>query len=104
MAFLQTILPSPLSTHRKAEQVIESGKCLDCLHFGYVVLKLGSQPNWSEQPACVLRWFAAMVSFMHATQVEKFLVHILSPVYRIAEDDTIRDPQIGKLGISSTVG
>lgn len=53
------------------------------------------QPNWFEQPACVLRWFAAMVSFMSASGVEKFLVHILSPIYRIVEDDTIRDTQMG---------
>ena len=36
-----------------------------------------------------------MVSFMEAPQVEHFLMHILSPVYRIVEDDTIRDPQMG---------
>ena len=54
------------------------------------------QPNWSQQPAAVLKWFAAMVSYMEASQVERFLIHILSPVYRIVEDDTIRDPQMGK--------
>lgn len=44
----------------------------------------------------VLRWFAAMVSFLDASQVEKFLMHILSPIYRIVEDDTIREPQMGE--------
>ncbi|THG95629.1 hypothetical protein EW026_g6070 [Hermanssonia centrifuga] len=53
--------------------------------------------NWWHQPASVLRWFAAMVSFLEPAQVEKFLVHILSPVYRIAEDDTIRDSHMDEL-------
>lgn len=38
-----------------------------------------------------------MASHMEAERLEKFLVHILTPVYRITEDDTIRDEQIGKL-------
>lgn len=33
---------------------------------------------------------------MEATRLEQFLVHILTPVYRITEDDTIRDPQMSK--------
>ncbi|EIW53914.1 uncharacterized protein TRAVEDRAFT_132229 [Trametes versicolor FP-101664 SS1] len=54
-------------------------------------------PNWSCQPAAVLKWFAAMVSYMQATDVERFLMHILSPVYRIVDDDTVRDPQMDEL-------
>ncbi|OBZ65821.1 U3 small nucleolar RNA-associated protein 20 [Grifola frondosa] len=53
--------------------------------------------NWSQQPASVLKWFAAMVSFMESSHVERFLMHILSPIYRITEDDTIRDPQMDEL-------
>jgi U3 small nucleolar RNA-associated protein 20 len=37
-----------------------------------------------------------MASYMEAHRLETFLVHILSPVYRITEDDTIRDPQMGE--------
>lgn len=37
-----------------------------------------------------------MVAFLEGPQVEKFLTHILSPLYRIVEDDTIRDKQMGK--------
>ena len=37
-----------------------------------------------------------MASYMDATRLERFLVHILSPVYRIIEDDTIRDAHMGK--------
>lgn len=58
------------------------------------------QPNWSEQPACVLRWFAAMVSFLEASEVEKFLMHMLAPLYRVVEDDTIRDTHMGQLCIT----
>ena len=28
--------------------------------------------------------------------LQEFLVHILSPVYRITEDDTVRDERMGK--------
>jgi hypothetical protein len=55
-----------------------------------------SQTNWSHQPLAALRWFAAMGSHMDATRLEKFLVHILTPVYRLREDETVRDPQMGK--------
>lgn len=37
-----------------------------------------------------------MVSFLPPEQVQKFLTHILSPLYRIVDDDTIRDPQMGQ--------
>ncbi|KAJ7104174.1 armadillo-type protein, partial [Mycena belliarum] len=56
-----------------------------------------SKPNWSQQPLAALRWFAAMAAHMDADRLEKFLVHVLTPVYRIAEDDTIRDPQMDEL-------
>ncbi|PPR05452.1 hypothetical protein CVT24_008221 [Panaeolus cyanescens] len=54
-------------------------------------------PNWSQQPLACLRWFAAMVSYMEGAVVEKFLVHMLTPIYRLAEDDTIRDSQMDEL-------
>ncbi|KAI0364814.1 hypothetical protein BV20DRAFT_955431 [Pilatotrama ljubarskyi] len=59
--------------------------------------RAASPPNWSHQPAAILKWFAAMVSHMQATDVERFLMHMLSPVYRIVEDDTVRDPQMDEL-------
>ena len=37
-----------------------------------------------------------MASHMEATRLERFLVHILTPVYRLVEDDTIRDSQMDK--------
>ncbi|CAL1711913.1 unnamed protein product [Somion occarium] len=56
-----------------------------------------SPENWYHQPASVLRWFAAMINYMESSQVERFLTHIISPVYRIAEDDTIRDVHMDEL-------
>lgn len=37
-----------------------------------------------------------MVAHLEPVQVEKYLMHMLAPVYRITEDDTIRDPHLGK--------
>ena len=54
------------------------------------------QDNWFHQPASVLRWFAAMVSHMSPTHTQLFLTHMLTPVYRFLDDDTIRDPHIGE--------
>ncbi|KAI0070349.1 hypothetical protein K474DRAFT_1670178 [Panus rudis PR-1116 ss-1] len=53
--------------------------------------------NWFHQPASTFRWFAAMVNHMEAEKAEQFLTHILNPVYRIAEDDTIRDAHMDEL-------
>lgn len=36
-----------------------------------------------------------MTSHMDAERVGQFLVHILTPVYQLTEDDTIRDTQMG---------
>jgi hypothetical protein len=38
-----------------------------------------------------------MGSHMEPTKLEAFLVHILTPVYRLTEDDTVRDTQMGTL-------
>ena len=54
------------------------------------------QDNWHEHPAAILRFFAAMANYMEASQLEGFLMHILSPMYRITEDDTIRDQGMGE--------
>jgi len=54
-----------------------------------------AQSNWAEQPLAVVRWFAAMASHMEPARLETFLPHILAPVYRLIEDDTIHDRRIG---------
>ncbi|KAG6860769.1 hypothetical protein C0995_007801 [Termitomyces sp. Mi166 len=56
-----------------------------------------SQKNWAQQPLAVIRWFAAMSSYMGASHLEKFLVHILTPLHRLLEEDTIRDSQMDEL-------
>lgn len=38
---------------------------------------------------------------MEPNRLELFLVHILTPVYRLTEDDTIRDSQMGTFSVSS---
>jgi U3 small nucleolar RNA-associated protein 20 len=37
-----------------------------------------------------------MANYMEAPQLEGFLMHILSPLYRITEDDTIQDQGMGE--------
>ncbi|KAI0705265.1 armadillo-type protein [Cerioporus squamosus] len=64
--------------------------------------KARSPENWGQQPLSVLKWFAAMVSYMQADLVEHFLPHILNPVYRIIDDDTIRDAQMDELKTTAT--
>ncbi|KAH6910215.1 U3 snoRNP protein Utp20 [Coprinopsis sp. MPI-PUGE-AT-0042] len=60
-----------------------------------------NNPNWSQQPLAVVRWFAAMTTALEPARLERFLTHILSPVYRIIEEDTIRDEQIEELKSTS---
>jgi U3 small nucleolar RNA-associated protein 20 len=38
-----------------------------------------------------------MASHLPAPTLETFLPHILAPVYRIAEEDTIKDTELGTL-------
>ncbi|KAF6761032.1 U3 snoRNP protein Utp20 [Ephemerocybe angulata] len=62
----------------------------------------GRTPNWSQQPLAAVRWFAAMATYMTPARLEKFLTHILSPVYRIIEEDTIQDQQLDELRTTAT--
>ncbi|KAG9124195.1 U3 snoRNP protein [Ceratobasidium sp. 392] len=50
--------------------------------------------NWHIQVSSVLRWFAAMASHLPAPTLEQFFPHILAPVYRISEEETIKEPQL----------
>ncbi|KZT18582.1 hypothetical protein NEOLEDRAFT_1246369 [Neolentinus lepideus HHB14362 ss-1] len=58
--------------------------------------------NWSYEPSAVLKWFAAMASFLPPAALARFLVHILTPVYRIVEDDTVRDAHMDELKTLAT--
>ncbi|PVG02408.1 hypothetical protein CPB86DRAFT_577131 [Serendipita vermifera] len=62
---------------------------------------------WHLEPAAIFQWFAAMTTHMDAVDVEKYLIHILTPVYRISEDDTTQGVEmgewIGKVNLTSTL-
>ncbi|KAH7883427.1 armadillo-type protein, partial [Phlebopus sp. FC_14] len=64
--------------------------------------RTSAQPNWSLCPLSVLRFFAAMASYMDGQQLERFLPHVLTPVYRITEEDTIRDSGMDELKTTAT--
>lgn len=53
------------------------------------------QGPWSLQPASVLRWFAAVISFIPPASLERFLVQMATPIFRISEDPNAQDPQMG---------
>ncbi|KAG1734522.1 armadillo-type protein [Suillus lakei] len=61
-----------------------------------------NQTTWSLAPLSILRFFAAMASHIEGSQLERFLPHILTPVYRITEDDTIRDAGMEELKVTAT--
>ncbi|KAI5987597.1 armadillo-type protein [Pisolithus albus] len=60
------------------------------------------QANWALTPLSVFRFFAAMTSHMDGPQLERFLPHILTPVHRIIEEDTMRDAAIDELKATAT--
>ncbi|KAF8608156.1 hypothetical protein BDV93DRAFT_486731 [Ceratobasidium sp. AG-I] len=56
-----------------------------------------SLETWHVHISAIFRWFAAMASHLPAPTLERFLPHILAPVYRIAEEDTIKNSQLESL-------
>ena len=55
--------------------------------------------NWTQQPMSILQIFAAMASFLEPVVLEKYLVHLLTPIYRITADATIRDQRMEELKV-----
>ncbi|KAF8756721.1 Down-regulated in metastasis [Rhizoctonia solani] len=53
--------------------------------------------KWYIHIGSIFRWFAAMTSHLPAPTLETFLPHILAPVYRIAEEETIKDTELDDL-------
>ena len=53
------------------------------------------QGKWPEQPLSIFQWFAAMVNHMKPEDVETYLPHVLSPVYRILDDDSVKESDSG---------
>ncbi|KDN46836.1 hypothetical protein RSAG8_03913, partial [Rhizoctonia solani AG-8 WAC10335] len=64
------------------------------------IARLNRAPNsakWHLHIGSILRWFAAMASHLPAPTLETFLPHILAPVYRIAEEETIKGIELDNL-------
>ncbi|KAI0035598.1 armadillo-type protein [Vararia minispora EC-137] len=59
--------------------------------------RTANQENWYLHLSAVFRWFAAMATFMEPNRLSRFLVHILTPVYRITEETMIKDPHMDDL-------
>ncbi|KAE8226085.1 hypothetical protein CF319_g1274 [Tilletia indica] len=53
--------------------------------------------RWHAQPSAILRWFAAMTSTLDADIVKGFLPHMLTPIFYITDDSTIRGNEIEEL-------
>ncbi|EGU13301.1 hypothetical protein RTG_00465 [Rhodotorula toruloides ATCC 204091] len=53
--------------------------------------------QWSRQPASILRWFAAMISSLEAVALQRFLMQMAVPIFRISEDTVLNDPQMVEL-------
>ncbi|GAA5903256.1 hypothetical protein JCM8208_002254 [Rhodotorula glutinis] len=53
--------------------------------------------QWSRQPATILRWFAAVISFLDATTLQHFVMQMAVPIFRISEDPNAQDPQMAEL-------
>ncbi|KAG8924868.1 U3 snoRNP protein [Tulasnella sp. 408] len=54
--------------------------------------------NWTERPASIVRWFAAMVSQIDASSIEKYLPHMIAALHRIISATKLRDDsQYGEL-------
>ncbi|GAA5980986.1 hypothetical protein JCM10908_003941 [Rhodotorula pacifica] len=53
--------------------------------------------QWSRQPATILRWFAAVISFLDAATLQRFVVQMATPIFRISEDPNAQDPQMAEL-------
>lgn len=51
------------------------------------VLSTDRQVRWTPPLLSILRFFAGMVEHLELQMVNQFLVHILSPIYRILDDE-----------------
>ncbi|GAA5969246.1 hypothetical protein JCM11641_007524 [Rhodosporidiobolus odoratus] len=56
-----------------------------------------SAGQWSRQPSSILRWFAAVISFLDASALQRFVMQMAVPLYRISEDPNAQDPQMVEL-------
>ncbi|CAD6980836.1 unnamed protein product [Tilletia controversa] len=60
--------------------------------------------RWHAQPTAILRWFAAMASSLDVEVVKAFLPHMLTPIFYITDDTTLRGNEIEELkGLATEV-
>ncbi|GJJ08423.1 hypothetical protein Clacol_002639 [Clathrus columnatus] len=59
--------------------------------------RIKDQENWCEQPLAVFRWFAAMSLHLPPSTLVHYLNHMLNPIYRVLEDDSIHDNSMEEL-------
>ncbi|KAK0522958.1 U3 snoRNP protein [Tilletia horrida] len=60
--------------------------------------------RWHAQPSAILKWFAAMVTHTDVEVAKAFLPHMLTPIFYITDDSTIRSDQIEELkGLATEV-
>ncbi|KZV69813.1 hypothetical protein PENSPDRAFT_753100 [Peniophora sp. CONT] len=59
--------------------------------------RASNEENWYLQPSAIFKWFAAMATHLDSARLERYLMHILAPVYRITEESVIRDPHLDEL-------
>ncbi|GAA5859644.1 hypothetical protein JCM8547_006176 [Rhodosporidiobolus lusitaniae] len=53
--------------------------------------------QWSRQPASILRFFAAAISFLDVDVLRRLIMQIAVPIFRISEDPINQDPQMVEL-------
>ncbi|GAA6011855.1 hypothetical protein JCM11491_000772 [Sporobolomyces phaffii] len=53
--------------------------------------------QWSLHPASILRFFAACISHLERTSLQRFTMQLAVPIFRISEDPNAQDPQMAEL-------
>ncbi|GAA6061993.1 hypothetical protein JCM10212_004271 [Sporobolomyces blumeae] len=53
--------------------------------------------QWSLHPASILRFFAAMISYLEKDALRRFTIQLAIPIFRISEDPNAQDPQMAEL-------
>ncbi|GAA5956052.1 hypothetical protein JCM21900_002578 [Sporobolomyces salmonicolor] len=53
--------------------------------------------QWSLQPTSILRFFAAIICHLDKSALERFVMQMAIPIFRISEDPNAQDPQMAEL-------
>ncbi|WFD03867.1 U3 snoRNP protein [Malassezia obtusa] len=57
-------------------------------HAARLTPQAGAREHAAQRIGAILKWFAAIATQLEAARLEKFLVHILSPIQRLVEDES----------------